>query len=253
MMIVSMTMHWAALPWDFALIFLVLLTVVPWRGIVRVRTMLARPQLSSGERISMYGSTIAFQWLATAITLWRSIAHGLGPAALGLLPASRGSGIVLGVVMAATLGSLQLLSLRQLTRLPVEQRGDLYQIAARLMPRELTEALVFVALVGTVSLCEELVFRGFVFAVLKELGGGSAALAIVGSSALFALGHIYQGRRGVANTFVLGLLMAGARSWSDSLLPAILIHLAVDSVAGLIGQQAIREDLAAEGAQPPVA
>ena len=251
-MILSMTMHWSALPWDFALIFLVLVTVVPWRGIVRVRTLLARPQLSSGERISMYGSTIAFQWLGAAIIVWRSVVHGLGPAALGLLPASRGSGIVLGVVMAATLGSVQLLSLRRLARVPVEQRGDLYQIAARLMPRELTEALVFVALVGTVSLCEELVFRGFVFAVLKELGGGSAALAIVGSSALFALGHVYQGRRGVANTFVLGLLMAGARSWSNSLLPAILMHLAVDSVAGLIGQQAIA-DLAAETPSPPAA
>ena len=108
------------------------------------------------------------------------------------------------------------------------------------MPQELTEALVFAALVGTVSLCEELIYRGFVFAVFREFGGGSAALAIVGSSALFALGHAYQGRRGVINTFVLGLLLAGARSWSDSLLPPILAHLAVDATAGLAGRQAAR-------------
>jgi membrane protease YdiL (CAAX protease family) len=245
-------MHWAALPWDFVLIFLVLVIVVPWRGLVRVRMLLARAQLTSGERISLYGSTIAFQWLATAIILWRSVAHGWGPAALGLLPERPGVGLVLGLVMAAALATLQVLSLRQLARIPIERRGHLYQIAARLMPRELTERLVFVALVGTVSLCEEVTFRGFVFAVFKDLGGGSVAFAIVGSSALFALGHIYQGRRGMANTFVLGLLFAGARSWSDSLLPAILMHLAVDSVAGLIGQQATDEGCGGTGARVPV-
>lgn len=238
MMLLSVAMQWSALPWDFVLIFLTLAIIVPWRGTVRVRMLLARSQLTPGERISLYGSTIAFQWLATAIAVWRSVAHGLGPAALGLLPEKPALGIMLGAAMAATLALLQMVSLRQLARLPLEKRGHLYHIAAKLMPRELTEWLVFVALVSTVSLCEELIYRGFVFAVFRQLGGGSAALAIVGSSALFALGHIYQGRRGAANTFVLGLLLAGARSWSDSLLPPILTHLAVDLTAGLVGSQA---------------
>jgi membrane protease YdiL (CAAX protease family) len=238
MMLLSVAMQWSALSWDFVLIFLTLAIVVPWRGMVRVRMLLGHPQLTSGERISLYGSTIAFQWLATAIAVWRSVAHGLGPAALGLLPEKPALAIALGAAMATTLALLQMVSLRQLARLPLEKRGHLYQIAAKLMPRELTEWLVFVALVGTVSLCEELIYRGFVFAVFRQLGGGSAAVAIFGSSALFALGHIYQGRRGVANTFVLGLLLAGARSWSDSLLPPILTHLAVDLTAGLAGPQA---------------
>jgi membrane protease YdiL (CAAX protease family) len=223
------------------LILLTLAVVVPWRGLVRVRWLLAIPQLSSGERIALYGSTIAFQWLAAAVIVWRSVAHGFGPAALGLLPQSQTPGFLLGAVLAAALAGLQVLSLRRLARVPVERRGHLYQIAAKLMPRELTEALVFAALVGTVSLCEELVYRGFVFAVFRQLGGGSAAAAIVGSSCLFALGHAYQGRRGVANTFVLGLLLAGARSWSESLLPPIMAHLAVDAVAGLVGRQAAGE------------
>jgi membrane protease YdiL (CAAX protease family) len=171
-MLLSVTMQWSALSWDLVLIILVLAVVVPWRGRTRVRMLLSLPQLSSAQRISLYGSTIAF-------------------------------------------------SLRQLSQLPLEKRGQLYQIAAKLMPQELTEALVFVALVGTVSLCEELVYRGFVFAVFQRVSG-SAAVAIVGSAVLFALGHIYQGRRGTASTFALGLLLAGARSWSGSLLPAVM-------------------------------
>jgi membrane protease YdiL (CAAX protease family) len=241
MMLLSVTMQWSALPWDFVLIFLVLGIVVPWRGMARVQMLLAHPRLSSGERISLYGSTMAFQWLAAGVVVWRAVARGFGPAALGLLPQSPGMGIVLGGAMAAALAALQLVSLRQLARVPVAERGHLYQIAAKLMPQELTEGLVFVALVGTVSLCEELIYRGFVFAVFRQLGGGSLAVAMIGSSAVFALGHAYQGRRGVANTFVLGLLLAGARGWSDSLLPPIMAHLAVDLMAGLVGPQVAGE------------
>jgi len=226
----------AVLPWDFVVILLVLGIIVPWRGLVRVRVLLAHPQLSSAERISLYASTIAFQWLAAGITTWRAVTHGFGPATLGLSPEKPAPGLVLGGAMAVVLASLQIASLRQLSRLPPEKRGHLYQIASKLMPRNLTEELAFVALVGTVSLCEELLYRGFAFAVFKELGDGSAALAVAGSSALFAVGHLYQGRRGVASTFVLGLLLAGARSWSGSLVPSIVAHLAVDLVAGLAGR-----------------
>jgi membrane protease YdiL (CAAX protease family) len=244
-------MQWAALPWDFVLIFLVLAIVVPWRGMIRVRMLLALPQLSSSERISLYGSTIAFQWLGTALVVWRSLAHGFGPAALGLLPARPMRGVVLGVAMAAALAALQIASLRQMARVPVERRGQLHQIAAKLMPQELTEALVFAALVGTVSLCEEVIYRGFAFAAFQELAGGSAAFAIVGSSALFAMGHAYQGRRGAVSTFVLGLLLAWSRSWSDSLLPPILAHLAVDATAGLAGRRAAGGTGEGAQRQPP--
>jgi membrane protease YdiL (CAAX protease family) len=254
--LLSVTVNWAARHWDFALIFLALATFVPWRGTVRARALRAQPHLSVGQRISLYASTIAFQWLGAAIIVWRAIARGVSLAELGLLPAKPSLGIELGVLMAAALGALQLTSLRLLSRVPVEKRGQLYEIAAKLMPQELTDGLVFVALVGTVSLCEELVFRGFVFAVLRNWSG-SVGLAMVGSSALFALGHLYQGRRGVVNTFVLGLLLAGARAWSDSLVPPILAHLAIDLTAGLVGRHATRysgkaADAAASGATQAV-
>jgi membrane protease YdiL (CAAX protease family) len=239
-MLLSVAMNWAALHWDFGAIFLALAVFVPWRGMVRARALMAQPRLGVGQRIALYASTIAFQWLATAIVVWRAIARGIGPSELGLAPARPSVGIELGVLLAAALGLMQIFSLRQLSRVPVEKRGRLYEIAAKLMPQELTDGLVFVALVGTVSLCEELVFRGFAFAVLREMSA-SSAVAIVGSSVLFALGHAYQGRRGVVNTFVLGLVLAGARTWSDSLVPPILTHLAIDLTAGLVGRHAAKE------------
>jgi membrane protease YdiL (CAAX protease family) len=240
MVLSSVAMRIGPLPWDFVLILLVMAVVVPWRGSSRVRMMLSRPQLTSSDRIWLYGSTIAFQWLGTGIIAWRAIARGLSPAALGLSSSRPGLAISLGFGMAAGFAMLQIISLRQMSRVPVAERGSLYQVAARLMPQNLLEVSVFVALVCTVSLCEEFMYRGFAYAVFKQLGAGSTAVAIIASSALFAAGHLYQGRRGVVNTFVLGMLLAGARSWSGSLVPAILSHLAVDLTAGLAGRDAYR-------------
>ncbi len=73
------------MPWDFVLILAVLGVFVPWRGAVRVRQLLARPQLTSADRIKLYVSTIAFQWLAAATVFWRSAERGLSRADLGLL------------------------------------------------------------------------------------------------------------------------------------------------------------------------
>src|SRR5215831_10274614 len=104
-----------ALPWDFLLILLVLAILVPWRGMVRVRELLSRPYLNSKERLMLYGSTIAFQWVAAVVTVWRALARGLTPAALGMAPESPMRGLILGLAMATALGSLQIFSLRQLS------------------------------------------------------------------------------------------------------------------------------------------
>src|SRR5258708_38683951 len=99
MVLSSVAMQVSALPWDFWLILLVLATVVPWRGAVRVRMLLARPQLSSSERISLYGSTIAFQWLAVGIIFWRGTARSPTPAGLGLSSCRPEPAIILGAVV----------------------------------------------------------------------------------------------------------------------------------------------------------
>jgi hypothetical protein len=55
------------MPWDFWLIFFALGLVLPWRGRARMKKLLAMPHVSSMERLVLYASTIAFQWLAVAV------------------------------------------------------------------------------------------------------------------------------------------------------------------------------------------
>src|SRR5438128_10181437 len=72
------------MPWDFALILFALGVVVPWRGAVRMRKLLARPSLETADRLMLYVSTIVFQWLAVAVVALRFYARGFNAQRLGV-------------------------------------------------------------------------------------------------------------------------------------------------------------------------
>jgi membrane protease YdiL (CAAX protease family) len=85
------------------------------------------------------------------------------------------------------------------------------------------------------GLCEEFLYRGFVFAVLGLGWRYGWMVSVLGSSALFAAAHLYQGRRGMGATFLAGLLFATARVVTGNLAAGVGAHTAVDLVAGFVG------------------
>jgi membrane protease YdiL (CAAX protease family) len=220
------------MPWDIWLIFFTLAVVLPWRGKARMKKLLARPQVGTMERLVLYASTIAFQWLAVAVVAWRGWVHGYTTAELGLtihdsiriFPAA-----VIGAVIVAT---LQWLNLRRVGQLPLEVRGRLQAIAERILPRSTVELLPYLALAMTAGLCEEFLYRGFAMAVLRRTGL-TVSLAILATSVLFGLAHLYQGQSGFLATLVVGTVLGIARITYDSLVPVIFWHAALDAVAGV--------------------
>ena len=234
------------MPWDFGLILLVLATLVPWRGAVRMRQLLALPHLATPDRLALYASTIAFQWLAVGVVAWRAHARGLAPAELGLSFVQKERIWEAAATLTVLLALGQILSLRYIAQLPPERQGFLRLMASKVLPQNFVESLAFVALTGTVALCEEFLYRGFAYAAL-ERATSSAGLAAAGSALLFALAHLYQGKRGVRTTFLVGLLFAGCRFWTGSLAPTIVTHLVVDLVAGLAAPRWLGTGEAAAG------
>jgi uncharacterized protein len=235
------------MPWDFWLIFLALGLLLPWRGQARMKELLAMPHVSGMERLVLYASTIAFQWLATAIVVWRAWAHGYTAAQLGLVFPDRLRILLAAVVGGATIASLQWLNLRRVGRIPVESRGPLQAIAERILPQSVIELLPYFALAITAGLCEEFLYRGFAMAVLAQAGLRTGLVVLV-SSALFGLAHSYQGRGGMVMTFVVGIVLGLSRVAYNSLVPAVVWHTAVDVVAGTAGPRYLRRpNSAAEG------
>jgi len=229
------------MPWDFWLIFLALGVLLPWRGRARMKKLLAMPHVSSMERLVLYASTIAFQWVAVAAVGWRVWMHGYNAAQLGLLVHDRTRIGIAAVVGAAVIATLQWLNLRRVGRIPVESRGPLQAIAERILPQSTVELLLYLALAITAGLCEEFLYRGFAMAALARAGLGTW-LVILLSSLLFGLAHSYQGRGGIVMTFVVGLVLGASRLTYNSLVPAIFWHAAVDVVAGVAGRRYLRRN-----------
>jgi uncharacterized protein len=228
--------HPTSIPWDFLLILIVLATLVPWRGAVRVRGLLRKLGLGTTERLFLYASTIAYQWLIAAVVAWRAFSRRLSPTDLGLALSDPLRTAAIATALTTLLCVNQWASLRRIIQVPDTQRGLMFRIAERIMPRTLGETVVFAALACTAGLSEEFLYRGFVFAVFAGMFATSALaiwIAAILSSAWFAIAHLYQGQRGIITTFVVGMLFSLVRIWSRSLIPSMAAHAGIDLIAGI--------------------
>lgn len=237
--------------WDFALILLVLGIAVPLLGRRRVGQLMRTPSTTKMDRLSLYATTLAFQWIAAGVILWRAAADEIRAAQLGLAIGNPILTVTITIVLTALVLLNQLISLRRLASSPAEAQGLLPQLALKLFPQDGVERLAFFALVVTVAICEELVYRGFVQCVFQDWSQGSVTVGVLGSAIYFSIAHLYQGRRGLASTLVAGLIFAGARAWTGSLLPPIAAHFVADITVGILAPAKILSTMSKEASQVP--
>ncbi len=244
--------------WDFALILLFFATAVPLLGRRRVRQLMRMPETTRRDRLTLYASTVAFQWFSVAVILWRVSAHQIDLAGLGLAIPRPGLTAIVTILLAALVLANQLASLRRIATHPETVQGILPQIALKIFPQDSAERVAFFALVLTVAVCEELIYRGFAQRVFGDWSGDAMLAAIAGSAAMFALAHLYQGARGIITTFVVGLLFASIRAWTGSLLAPLVAHFIADITAGFLAPPRLRTAMMSniaqvtEPAAPPI-
>jgi membrane protease YdiL (CAAX protease family) len=222
------------MPWDFWLIFLFLGVVVPWRGSIRMKKLLAKTGTTSRERISLYGSTMLMQWAITLFVFWRATARGLTLGDFGLGHDKLVEIFAACLVGGLALGALHWGNLRRVARVGGAGAERMRSIARHILPQSGTELLPYCGLAVTAGVCEEFLYRGFAYAALTR-AGMPIWLGFFSTSILFGLAHLYQGRGGVLGTTVLGLLLAGGRLIFVSLMPPVVWHSVIDLVAGIAG------------------
>lgn len=225
-------MRGTKMPWDYIAILALLGVIVPWRSSARVGMLLESDELRAGERIALYASTMAFQWGISAVILWRTLTRGVTLAQLGLDAPYLGRTFLAAIVLTAVLVLNQVFGVKRIASMPVEKRGLIARLAEKLLPRRREEVIVGIAMVATVGICEEFIYRGFVQAIFQQRLSSAMAGAVI-SALFFAVAHVYQGRRGLVTTFVVGLVFSAARVWTQSLIPSMVIHFAVDLSAAV--------------------
>ena len=243
--------------WDYALILLVFATVVPLLGRRRIRRLMQASSTTKTDRLILYASTIAFQWIAVALILWRTRAHALSFADLGIAVPKPGLAAIAALTLSGLIVVNQLVALRRLREHPDSPaHGILPHLALKVFPQDGVERIAFAALVSTVAICEELIYRGFAQRVFQDWAAGDSRLAfamaagIVGSVVIFSLAHLYQGKRGLIATFVAGMLFSIVRAFTGSLLPASVAHFVADIMAGFLAPRQLQLGREAAAAEP---
>ena len=95
-----------------------------------------------------------------------------------------------------------------------------------------TSAILMFAVFGVAvaPIMEEILFRGFLFKVLWEIGGTKVAIVI--TAALFALLHAGQlagNWGGVALIFMVGCVLSVVRNRANSIIPTFIVHTAYNA------------------------
>jgi membrane protease YdiL (CAAX protease family) len=203
------------------------LAVVPIRGRQSYRRLLAASENDPTAATTFYRRNVALKWvLAVPVGLSLIIWPGLGPAHLGLAW-PRGYLVAIGIWFVAILAAALGLSLELLRRRVRSGRTGygLRRIRA-LVPDRSGWCWAFAALISA-SIVEELVYRGLLIAAGRALGL-SVTVALVLSSVLFGLAHLYQGPAGMIGTAVLGYVLGYWLLLTGSLLLAVVLHLLVN-------------------------
>ena len=110
-----------------------------------------------------------------------------------------------------------------------EKLKDIYHY----LPKTDKELKWFILLSINAGICEEIMFRLFLFEFLKENIG--LAVAFILTNLIFAATHIGSGKSNLISSFILGLLFSAIYYFTENIWIAIILHIAIDINAGILG------------------
>jgi membrane protease YdiL (CAAX protease family) len=190
--------------------------------------------LSTGNlsaRMSGYQRVVVVQWSLVALLAVHWVLTSRAVTDLGLaLPLDWrfGVGLLLAAAGTAFLW-LQLRSVRRNEKDREDARKALRDLEW-LLPHTPRELDAFMRVSTTAGICEEVLYRGFLAWFLAQWM--PLWLAMIASGILFGLAHAYQGLGGVLKTGAIGIAFGGLTLLAQSIVPAILLHIAVDALNG---------------------
>jgi len=99
------------------------------------------------------------------------------------------------------------------------------------MPKNKKELNYFIVLSCAAAICEELVFRFYLYHTIKEWGIATWMTVVI-VNVLFSVTHVGSGARNMLSTFFLGIVFSIIYYFSGTILLPIILHAAIDIGAG---------------------
>jgi membrane protease YdiL (CAAX protease family) len=221
---------------DFA--YLLFVTVV----LMAIETKVFFPRFKAdalagvpGTRRAGYRRVIVGQWVCAAMAMALWVRADRPWRDLGLV-APTGPRAIGSVLVVVIVGAFVFYQVRGVARITTDELAQLRRALREvefLLPHTRDEARWFALVSVTAGVCEELVYRGFLVWALRPYVGTVAAFAI--GVTVFALGHAYQGWRGVLKTGAAGIIMSTIVWGTGWLIPAMVVHALIDLNSGMLG------------------
>ena len=222
-------------------------------GVYEISQLKGR-EIAEKERINIYRSTVAENWLAViAIVLtaalggilpdlWLKSVHiNLGPfdtwLAVGVFAVSGG---LLALLVYQMICYCVSQTYRTQVKAQLERQkapGSHYaQVLSDIMlPRTAREKRWFAAVSASAGITEEIIYRGFFFYILMGVFPELPVILYpVMGGAAFGIVHGYQGISGGLRTALVGILLGALYIASGSLLPGMLLHFLMDFSANFL-------------------
>jgi membrane protease YdiL (CAAX protease family) len=110
-----------------------------------------------------------------------------------------------------------------------EKLKDIYYY----LPKNDKELKWFLLLSISAGICEEIIFRLFMFEFLNETT--HLIIAFVLTNLIFSLTHIGSGKKNLSSSFILGLLFSVIYYFTNNIWIAIILHISIDINVGILG------------------
>ncbi len=215
------------------LLVLFLIVVTPlwdWYEIPRLKA-----STDPGKKIKFYGKIVVASWLCAFVAAFTAglttvfkIHKAPGEGAwldtgsrAGLFLAGLTAGLLIVILVPAVLalGSDKIRA----------KAGKAAKKLAFLLPSSIRERRWWWLVCITAGICEEVVYRGFLLRYFHTLPFHlSLAWAMVASSVIFGIGHLYQGVAGGVQTAIVGFVFAAMFVMTGSLVVPIVVHAVMD-------------------------
>lgn len=215
----------------------------PFVGLVLHRRFEAAERHAEDARRWLYRRLLLLEWVLAGLCLATvALAPAVWPSSIGVRLPAGWSGVAVSAAAMLLAAAALVATGRQVARVPT---GTDLPAAGEgvlaMLPRTRVERRLFAIVSVTAGICEELVFRGFLIAVLAALLPAAPVwICAVAAAVVFGLAHLYQGASGVTVTFVVGLALGGLYLVTGSLLAPVVVHALIDLRAISLGRLVTR-------------
>lgn len=198
-------------------------------------------RFKSSDKKVEYIKTVILLWLPTVLLVYLFQSELLSVKSLNHVITLNWRNILSGLVIFA--GIIYVILLVRTINTNEAIRADAVkklQPHISFMPETKSEVLVFTLLLSvTAGICEELIFRAWLFTLIDSRLGTIAGIVI--SSVLFGFWHLYLGWREVVKTSIMGALFCGVYLFTGNIVVPIILHIFVDVYSGVLSYYSLRK------------